>query len=142
MFNVIDMTSAKQANPDKLVKATSLKLKEKMEIPDWVKYVKTGSGKQRQPDDSEWWYIRSASVLRKIYLKGPIGVQRLRSIYGNLKNRGHKPSHFKRGSGKILRVILQDLEKSGYIVQNKKGKKGRIVTSEGQKFLDNVAKKL
>lgn len=134
------MVSAKQANADKLVTAAALKLKEKMEIPEWAKFVKTGAGKERQPDNSEWWYIRSASVLRKIYLNGPIGVQRLRSIYGNLKNRGHKPSHFKRGSGKILRVILQDLEKTGYVAQNKKGKKGRIVTSDGQKFLDHIAK--
>ena len=136
------MVSAKRTDSSKLIKATAEQLHGKMEIPEWAKYVKTGSGKERQPDDTQWWFVRSASVLRKIYLNGPIGVQRLRSVYGNLKNRGHKPSKFRRGSGKILRVILQDLEKSGYVVQNKSGKKGRIVTSEGQKFLDSVAKSI
>tara|TARA_Y100000310_G_C20672881_1_gene811246 strand:+ start:260 stop:673 length:414 start_codon:yes stop_codon:yes gene_type:complete len=136
------MVSAKQSDSNKLIKATAEQLQGKMEMPEWAKYVKTGSGKERQPDDAQWWFVRSASVLRKIYLNGPVGVQRLRSVYGNLKNRGHKPSKFRRGSGKILRVILQDLEKTGYVVQSKTNKKGRIVTSEGQKFLDNVAKSI
>lgn len=134
------MVLAKQSNPDRLIKALAKELHGKTKMPEWANYVKTGAGRQRQPDDNEWWYIRSASVLRKILLEGPIGVQRLRSVYGNLKSRGHKPSHFRRGSGKIIRVILQDLEKNGYVTQSKKGKKGRIITPAGQKFLDSVAK--
>jgi len=65
---------------DKLIEKVARDLKEsvKFERPEWALFVKTGSHKERQPDDENWWWIRAASVLRKIYLNGPIGVERLR----------------------------------------------------------------
>ena len=46
--------------------------------------------------------------------------------------------HMTIGSG---RVILQDLEKAGLVKQAEK-RKGRIVTPQGQKLLDGVAKNI
>ena len=77
--------------------------------PSWHSFVKTGAGKERPPVSNDWWYIRTASVLRRVALLGPIGVSKLRVHYGNNKNRGHKPEKFYRGSGNILRKILQQL---------------------------------
>lgn len=133
------MASINNSNPSTLVKQTAEELKGRTQMPEWAKYVKTGVNRERPPEDANWWFMRSASVLRKIYLDGPVGVQKLRSYYGGLHRRGHKPSHFAKGSGKVLRVILQDLEKSGLV---KKEKKGRIITPEGQKLLNRVAKNL
>ena len=53
--------------------------------PDWASYVKTGSHAVRPPQDRDWWYTRCASVFRKIYLHGPIGVNDMRIDYGGNK---------------------------------------------------------
>jgi small subunit ribosomal protein S19e len=75
-------------------------------------------------------------LLRRIYLDSPVGTERLRSYYGGRKKSGHKPAHFRKASGNIIRKILQQLEKAGFV---EKSGKGRKLTSKGQKFLDRIA---
>lgn len=127
---------------DALISKTAQEL-EKRELtpfPTWAKVVKTGAGQERPPQQDDWWYNRAASLLRKVYLRGPIGVSKLRLYYGHKKNRGTKPEEFYRGSGKIIRVILQELEKSGLIKYEQKGiRKGRVVTAKGRSLLDGLA---
>ncbi len=135
----IDMVSIRDADATLLVKKTAEQLKGKIGMPAWANYVKTGVGKERPPEDPDWWYIRVASVLRRIYLDGPVGVSRLRSYYGSKHRRGHKPTHFAKGSGNIIRKSLQELEKIGLIAKTEKPR-GRIITPEGQKFLNTIAK--
>ena len=90
--------------------------------------------------DKEWWYMRSAAVLRSVYKLGPIGTSKLRGKYGGRKNRGYKPEHFYKGSGSVIRKVLQQLEKSGFIAQAQRGAhKGRIVTKKGRSFIDKIA---
>ncbi len=127
--------------PAELIKRAAVELKAIIVSPEWTKFVKTGVHKERPPVDRSWYFTRAASVLRKIYLKGPIGVNKLRVQYGGKKNRGYKPEHFYPGSGKIIRTILQQLEKEGLIKQTQKDShKGRIVTPKGKSFLDKLAK--
>lgn len=133
------MVSARDVDAQKLVQKTAEQLKEKIKMPEWAAYVKTGVSRERAPEQDDWWYLRAASILRKVYVDGPVGVSRLRSYYGGLHRRGHKPAHFAKGGGKILRAILQDLEKAGYVKQAEK-RKGRIITAEGQRFLNGIAK--
>jgi len=88
-------------------------------------------------------FSRTASVLRQIYRFGPIGVSKLRSKYGGKKNRGTKPEHFYKGSGNILRKIIQQLEKEGFVKKDLKSvHKGRSITAKGKKFLDDIAAKI
>ncbi len=134
------MVSARDVDTKLLIDNAATALKSEMEMPAWALFVKTGPHKQRAPEQRDWWYIRSAAVLRQIYLNGPVGVEKLRSYFGGRKRRGHKPPHFRKGSGKIIRTILLDLEKTGYV--QKQGKSGRIVTPKGQKFLDSMAKQV
>jgi len=116
------------------------KLKE-LAMPEWARLVKTGAAKERHPVNQDWWYIRAASILRKIYLKGPIGVSKLRKEYSSKKNMGHKPERVYVAGGKIIRTILQRLEKEGLIIPAEKGvHKGRIITPKGKKFLDGLIK--
>jgi len=125
-----------------LVTKTSEELKkvEAIKSPEWALIVKTGMHKERPPVKNDWWHTRAASVLRQIYLYGPIGVSKLRAKYGGKKNRGMKPGRFYKGSGSIIRKIFQQLEKTGYVKSGAKGvHKGRMVTAEGKKFLDSVA---
>lgn len=133
------MTTAYDIPPAKLIEAVASDLKEKVKLtrPEWSYFVKTGAGRERTPDDEDWWWTRAAAVLRKVYVDGPVGVQRLRVIYGGRENKGHKPEKFRRSSGKILRTILQELDRMGYT--GKAGNKGRRITPKGTAYLDKIA---
>jgi len=120
--------------------AEELKKIPEIKPPEWAPFVKTGMHKERPPVKNDWWYMRTASVLRTVYRLGPVGVSKLRAKYGGKKNRGHKKEHFFKGSGNILRKSLQQLEKAGFVKFAEKGvHKGRIVTPKGKSFLDRIA---
>jgi len=124
--------------------AEALKKVPEFKEPEWVKFVKSGPAKERPIEDEDFWYKRAASILRNIYKKGSVGVERLRTKYGSKKNKGFKPEEFRKGSGKIIRVILQQADKAGFTeiqkpVRGVKSKKpGRILTDKGKKFLEEV----
>lgn len=130
--------AAKEANPTQLIiEVAGLMKKEGMvNPPQWSQFVKTGAHTERTPDDPDWWYVRAASVLRQVYMRGPIGVGKLRNWYGGRKNRGAKPEQHYPAGGKIIRVCLQQLEGAGLI--NKEGV-GRKLTPKGQSLLDKAA---
>jgi small subunit ribosomal protein S19e len=122
--------------------AEELKKNENIKPPEWSKYVKTGVSEERPPLQKDWWFLRSAAVLRKIHLNGPVGIQRLRTAFGGRRRRGHKPAHHRKAGGKIIRLIVQQLEKSGYVQKVDKPRKGRIVTSRGQGLLNKASKEI
>ena len=136
------MTSARDVEPKLLIEKTAKELESKIKMPEWAVYVKTGASRERPPEQGNWFFIRTASVLRRIYLDGPVGVSRLRSYYSARKRRGHKPAHSKKAGGKIIRTILQELEKIKLIEKVEKPNKGRKITREGQSFLDKIAKNI
>src|SRR3989338_9292388 len=104
-------------SPNELIKKAAEGLKKDIKMPEWAAFGKTGVYKERVPDSKDWWYHRAASILRKLYVKSPLGVNKLSVLYGGKKNRGVKPEAFYRGSRKVIRVVLQQLEKAGYIQQ-------------------------
>lgn len=132
----------KQTEADKLIEGITRELEKMDEIkpPEWAKFVKTGVCKERVPAQKNWWHIRSAAVLRKLSLGKPLGVSRMKRIYGSRKRRGHKPEHKYPASGAVIREIFQQLEKAG-LVKSDKGK-GRRITPKGNAFLKDVAKKI
>lgn len=131
-------------NTNELIEKAAQELKkiEHIKAPEWAKFVKTGASKERPPVDKDWWYARSAAILRKIYIhNGPIGVSKLRTKYGGKKNMGHKPERSYKGSGKVIRTVLQQLEKAELIkFVEKNVRKGRIIAPKGKALLDKVAK--
>lgn len=128
---------------DKLIQKTADELKKLVHMPSWAPFVKTGTHKDRPPVDPDWWYVRSAAVLRKVHLYGPIGVAKLRVKYGGKKNRGMKPERFYKGSGSVLRKVLQQLEEAKLIKQATIGKhKGRVITPKGTSLLFSTAKSM
>jgi len=119
--------------------AAELEKVKEINIPEWAKFVKTSPAKERPPEQKNWWYLRAASILRKIKINKEIGVNRLRRTYGSRKNYGHAPEHKVLAGGKIIRTILQQLEKAGLI---EKTKRGRRITKLGNELLNNVRKKV
>ncbi len=120
-----------------LIEEVAKDLKAKFKQPAYAPYVKTGAHRERAPDNPDWFYSRAASVLYRIYKNGSLGTGALRSYYGGRKNRGVRPEHKVKASGKIIRLALQSLEKEGLL---KKDKKGRKITPKGEKLLFEKAK--
>jgi small subunit ribosomal protein S19e len=132
------MTTVYDIPADMFIRQAAEELKKNTQIqpPDWAAFAKTGVHKEMPPENDDWWYVRAASVLRRIYTDGPVGAQRMRSIYGGKRNRGPAPSQFRKGSGAIVRKLFQQLEAAGYVSQTRGG---RTVTAAGRAFLDNTA---
>jgi small subunit ribosomal protein S19e len=137
------MATIYDVEPMKLIEALAKDFEKNKELamPDWAQFVKSGSHVERPPTQENWWHIRSAALLRTIYKDGPVGVSKLRTKYGGSKNRGCKPNRFCKASGKIIRTILQQLEKAELVKKADKGK-GRIIAQKGQALLDNTANQL
>jgi len=139
------MTSVFDVPPVELIDKVAEKLKKipEMQPPEWAKFAKTGCHKERPPMRNDWWYVRAAAILRSIYKLGPIGVSKLRTKYGGKRNRGAKPEQFRKGSGSVVRKILQQLEKAGLVKHVTKGiHKGRVILQKGQSMLDKAAQEL
>lgn len=131
------MANVYEVNPQELIKAVASRLKEVIKEPsEYMHYVKSGAGKERPPQDPDFWYIRSASVLRQVYLNGPIGVSRLRVRYGNKKEHVVHRKHFVRAGGSIIGDSLKALEGAGFV---KKEKGGRTMTPKGKSFMDKLS---
>ena len=135
------MTTVYDVPADHIIRRVAEELKKRKEIvpPEWAAFAKTGVHKEMPPEDPDWWFTRAAAVLRRVYVDGPLGVERMRSFYGGKKNRGSRPNAFRKGSGSILRKALQQLEAAGLIIHDKTGRK---VSPAGMSFLDNLSQEV
>jgi len=133
------MTTVFDVPSKEFIEAVAKKLQDDktIAIPEANVYTKTGVCRENPPMEKNWWHMRCASVLRKIYVNNVIGVEHLRSEYGGNRDRGSKPNRAMSGSGSVVRRALQQLEKAGYVAKIKG--KGRMLTSKGRSFLDNTA---
>jgi small subunit ribosomal protein S19e len=140
-MNQIQELNAQEYN---LKLAEALKKIEEFEEPEWVGFVKSSPSKERPIEDIDFWYKRAASILRQIYIKKIVGVNRFRIKYGSKKNRGMRPERFQKAGGKIIRTILQQSDKAGLteIAKTIKGvqkrKPGRQLTKKGKEFLEEL----
>jgi len=138
------MPTAREVPAQKLIAAIAEHLKKIDAIKPHpaAGFVKSGVCAERPPEQPDFWYLRSAAILRKIYLTGPVGVRKLRTAYGSKRRRGHKPPHHRKAGGKFIRLMLQQLEKAGLVKNVEKPAKGRIITPKGQALLDKIASKV
>jgi len=141
MENSVYSMNAQEYN---LKLADALKKIPEIQEPEWAKFVKSGTAKARPIDDVDFWYKRMASILRQIYFRNVVGVSRLRTKYGSKKRRGMRPKEFRKSSGKIIRIILQQSDSAGFteiskVIKGIKSKKaGRQLTDKGKKFLEAI----
>ena len=136
------MASVKDVPSEALIMKAAQELEKLDEIkpPEWATYAKTGVSREKPPTQKNWWYIRAAAVMRKVYLGNALGVSKLRKAYGGRKNLGHQPEHKRPASGAVIRKTLQQIEAAGF-VKTEKGK-GRMITPKGQSFLNKIAREL
>ena len=86
--------------------AEYLKKNNLIELPKWMDYVKTAKGRELAPYDDDWLYVRTASLARKIFLRGNVGVGTFIDIYGKKTRNGVVKSHHGQASAKIIRYCL------------------------------------
>jgi small subunit ribosomal protein S19e len=124
--------------------AEALKKIPEIKEPEWARFVKSGPSKDRPIEDEDFWHKRTASILKKIYKRKIVGVNRLRTQYGSKKNRGFKPEEFRKAGGKIIRTILQQCDSAGLteIAKEIRGvrerKPGRQMTQKGKEFMESI----
>ncbi len=135
------MVSAHDVPSGKLISALAVQVKglPGMEQPDWSRWVKTGSHAERSPTNSEWWFTRAASLLRKLYLHGPVGMTDLTRAYGGTKALHYYPKHHRDAGGSSIRKILKQLEQAELVA---KSPKGRVLTPKGRAMLDKASREI
>ena len=137
------MTTLYDAPPEEVLEALAdiLADEEAIEEPDWLPYVKSGADRELPPEQEDFWFRRTASLLRKVAIDGPVGIGSLKTEYGGAKQGSNRyqvrPRSSAQGSGNVIRTALQQLEEAGY-VEVAEGE-GRQVTPEGQRLLDETA---
>ncbi|PSP57405.1 30S ribosomal protein S19e [Halobacteriales archaeon QS_1_67_19] len=135
------MTTLYDVPADDLIEAVAADLEDRLEAPDWAEYAKTGEQRELPPEQEDFWARRAASLLRKVAIDGPVGVERLSTEYGSKKGGSNRyqvaPEHRADGSRNVIRTILQQLEDEGLIEQE--GGAGRIVSADGRSLLDDTA---
>ncbi|KAK0142756.1 40S ribosomal protein S19 [Merluccius polli] len=131
--------TVKDVNQQEFVRALAAFLKKsgKLKVPDWVDLVKLAKHKELGPSDDNWFYVRAASTVRHLYLRGGAGVGSMTKIYGGRKRNGVCPAHFSVGSKNVARKVLQALELLKMVEKDPNG--GRRVTSQGTRDLDRIA---
>lgn len=126
---------------DALIQEAADRLADRIEEPDWVEFAKAGEANEMPPEQEDFYFVRAASLLRKVTDTGPIGVERLATEYGGKKRGSNRymvaPGTHAAGSKKLVRKPLQQLEEEG-LVETAQGE-GRRVTGDGQAFLDEIA---
>ena len=123
-----------------LIKRTAEYLRENVldvSPPSWSALAKSGSHLEHPPQSPDYWYMHSASILRKIYVNKFIGIDHLQKEYGGRASRGTVGKHKRSGGGAAVRTIFKQLEKAGLVATV--DKKGRKITAKGASILDNLA---
>ncbi len=135
--------TVKEVPADRLIRKLAEYLKEnakELRPPSWAPIAKLGVHKENNPEDPDWWYVRAASIIRKLAISPePIGLSTFSVIYGGLKRRGSAPPHFRRATTNHIRRILQQLERAGLVARTPKG---RVLTPRGVSVVSSVVREV
>jgi len=121
--------------------AAFLKKTNKVKVPEWADLVKLAKFKELAPIDSDWYFVRTASIVRHLYFRSPAGVGAFTKVYGGRKSNGTRPSHFCRGGKSVNRKALQTLEAIKWVEKGEDGR-GRALSKQGRKDLDRIASQM
>ena len=132
----------KDVDPHEFVAAYAKYLKRsgRVALPKNFDAIKTAFWKELAPSNPDWYYVRVASVARRIYMRNGVGVGWLSKAYSGAARRGCAPNRREFAARGTIRHAIQQLEKLKVIKKGKNG--GRIVSSTGRRDLDRIASQL
>mmetsp|Transcript_32179 Transcript_32179/g.44115 ORF Transcript_32179/g.44115 Transcript_32179/m.44115 type:complete len:162 (+) Transcript_32179:49-534(+) len=119
--------------------ADHLKAQGQLDIPDFVDYAKTGTSRILPPQDPDWFYVKAAAILRRVYIRPFTGIGGLRKVFGNTWGQS-RPLHFRKASGGVIRHVLHSLEKLKLLAKSDDG--GRVITKNARQDCDRIAMKV
>ena len=156
LINSIDINKSKKGvtvfdvPANDLINSLAMFFKEKnvIKLPKWSSLVKCSHANEIVPLNPDYMYYKAAAIARMLYItkSKTVGVGSIRTMFGKKERRGAQPAKFMRASGKIIRVLLQQLKENKY-VENYKNKDqdvsyGLVLTSNGRTELDKIAAKI
>lgn len=111
-----------------------------VKVPEWSDLVKLGRFNELSPVDVDWYYTRTASIARHLYIRSPAGVGAFRKVYGAKKRRGTQPPTFCKADGNILRKALQVSSSSPPLpsLLSTEGRRAGLQTLESLKWVEKV----
>ena len=117
----------------------TLKTKNEIKLPENHDLIKTSHGKQYSPEDSNWFYIRMASIVRTAMCKGTISLKSLSRKHSCRKNGGVRPTRYAKASDFVNASAVEELIKIGWFnFQSKKD----ILTSNAKEVLGEIIEKI
>ena len=156
LINSIDINKSRKGKTvldvpaNELINSVAMFFKEKnvIKLPKWSSLVKCSHANEIVPLNPDYMYYKAAAIARMLYItkSKTVGVGSIRTMFGKKERRGAQPAKFMRASGKIIRVLLQQLKENKY-VENYKNKDqdvsyGLVLTSNGRTELDKIAAKI
>ena len=139
-FTVLDAPANKFINQ----LAAFFKEKNIIKVPKYAPLVKCSRANDCEPIDPDYIFYKAAAICRKLYLTKSknLGVGSLRVMFSKKERRGCQPPRTFRAGGKLIRDLVGQLKKGGYIA-NYDGKEddndGLYLTKKGKSELDKVA---
>merc|ERR1711879_573240 len=114
-----DFVTVKDVPAEKWITAYAeyLKKTNKITPPEFTDYIKTGCLREVAPNNEDWFYVRCAAVLRKIYLRPQLGVGRMAQIYGGKQRYGSAKKHHRKAAQGCIRHALSCLEGAGIVMR-------------------------
>ncbi|CAK5070973.1 unnamed protein product [Meloidogyne enterolobii] len=76
------MIRPKRSDEHEIVDAISTFPKKggKIKVPEWADLVKLGTNKELAPINPDWYYVRVASIARRLYIRSRAGVGAFRKF--------------------------------------------------------------
>merc|ERR1711953_863064 len=114
-----DMVTLKDVPANKFIEAYAefLKKSNKIELPKWVDLVKTGHYHELAPYDDDWFYTRSAAIVRRLTVRPRLGVGSLANMFGGKERNGSARKHHAKDSKAVIRACMKALEKAGILMR-------------------------
>eukprot|EP00759_Apiculatamorpha_spiralis_P007309 PhF_6_TR14306/c0_g1_i1/m.22975/K02966/RP-S19e, RPS19; small subunit ribosomal protein S19e len=131
----------KDVDADQWIKgfAAHLKQQGQLDVPEFVDFAKTGISRVLSPQNPDWYYVKAAAVLRRVYLRPFTGIGGLRRVFAKTWGRS-RPQHLVLAAGGVTRKVLQSLEKLNLLTKSEDG--GRVITKSARRDCDRIAMKV
>ena len=142
-FTVLDAPSQAMVNKA----ANFFKEKNIIKKPKYADLVKTSKSNDCEPIDPDYVYYKAAAICRKLYVTKSknIGIGSLRSMFSKKQRRGCQPPKTFKSGGKLIRELVIQLKKAGYIKnygEKDETDSGLYLTREGRSEMDKIAASL
>ena len=143
-FTVFDVPANKLVNQI----ASFFKEKNIIKLPKYAPLVKTSRANDCEPINPDYIFYKAAAICRKLYVTKSknVGVGSLRSMFSKKERRGSQPPKTFKAGGKIIRDLVIQLKKAGYVDSYAKKEDesnfGLFLTGKGISELDKIASRL